>query len=349
MKLHEPDEALKQARIVLDDNKDRADAILLEARALAEAGSGDSQREAGRRAAVERLQAAITTEPRFREAYHTLADIEQARGRRPAAIAALNRALKANPQDGEALARLVQMLAGRQQPTGAPPSAADLALAEQTVAAVIERDKEGSLVLAAAVGYHKAGQLALALPVSERAASLLDNAVAHLNLGDLLLSLGESQGDAGAARPFFERCVAEYDRVLRTQPAHIEAANNKAWVLHTYLKKTPQAYELLQSVMKGVNPATLPGEFYDTLGAIQEAMGRRTDAEASYQSGLVRSPDHPMLNYHIGKLLAVDHSRSVRARVYLAKALEGREQLTPAMVQDAETLVRQLGRPISGN
>ncbi len=50
-------------------------------------------------------------------------------------------------------------------------------------------------MLAAAVGFHKAGQLDLALPLSERAATLLDNPVAHLNLGDLLLSLAESQPD----------------------------------------------------------------------------------------------------------------------------------------------------------
>ena len=89
MKLRDADEALKQARIALDANKDRPDAILLEARALAETGASGSVREAGRRAAVERLEAVIAAEPRFREAYHTLADIELARGRRTAAIAAL--------------------------------------------------------------------------------------------------------------------------------------------------------------------------------------------------------------------------------------------------------------------
>ena len=56
-----------------------------------------------------------------------------------------------------------------------------------------------------------------------------------------------------------------------------------------------------------------------------------------------------MLNYHFGKLLATDRTRTARARVYLAKALEGRNQLEPAMVKDAEVLVEQLGRSISGN
>ena len=101
--------------------------------------------------------------------------------------------------------------------------------------------------------------------------------------------------------------------------------------------------------MKQVNAAALPGEFYDTLGAIQETLGRRSDAEQSYQSGLARSPNHPVLNYHYGKMLATDRTRTVRAKGYLAKALEDRDQLSPAMAHDAEVLVQQLGRSISGN
>ena len=348
MKLHDFDEALKQARIVLDANKNRPDAMLLEARALAETGASGSMREAGRRAAVERLEAAIAAEPKFLEAYHTLAEIEQARGHRSSAIAALQRDLKINPQDGEAVARLIQLLAGR-RPDGGPPSAADLEQARTLTAEISNRDQGGAMVLAAGVGYHKAGQLDLALPLSEKAATMLDNPVAHLNLGDLLMSLGESQPDQNQARPLFERAVAEYDRVLQVQPTQVEAANNKAWVLHTYFKRSQQAFELLQSLMKHVNPAAMPGELYDTLGAIQEALGRRGDAEQSYQSGLTRSPEHPVLNYHFGKLLAVDRSRTARARGYLAKALEGRDQLSPAMIKDAEELLVRLGRPISGN
>ncbi|MGO9811460.1 MAG: tetratricopeptide repeat protein, partial [Isosphaeraceae bacterium] len=348
MKLRDADEALKQARIVLETNKERGDAILLEARALAETGAPGAQREAGRQAAVARLEAAVMAEPRFLEAYHVLAEIEQARGRRPAAIAVWQRDLKANPQDGDAVARLFQLLAAK-QPGGEPASAGDLEHARALAAEISNRDKVGTLVLAAGVGYHKAGQLDLALPLSEKATALLDNSVAHLNLGDLLLSLAESQADPRLARPLFERAVAEYDQVLKVQPTQVEAANNKAWVLHTYLGRSQQAFELLQSLMKQVNAAVLPGELYDTLGAIQETLGRRSDAEQSYQSGLARSPDHPVLNYHFGKLLATDGTRTARARGYLAKALDSRDQLSPAMVQDAEVLVRQLGRSISGN
>jgi len=322
--------------------------MLLEARALGAAGSSDAQKEAARQTAVDRLEAAIAQEPRFRDAYQVLADVEQARGRRPAAIDALQRDLKVNPQDGVAVAKLVQLMAGPGV-NGQPASAGDLEEARKFAAEVSQRDKEGSLVLAAGVGFHKAAQFELALPLSEKAATMLDNPVAHLNLGDLLLSMAESQPDPARARPMFERAVQEYDRVLKLQPAQVEAVNNKAWVLHTYLGRSQQALELAQGLMKRASPSALPGEFYDTLGAIQESLGRRSEAEQSYQSGLSKSPDHPVLNYHYGKMLAADRNRTVRAKSYLAKALAAKEQLSPAMAHDAEGLIKQLSGTISGN
>jgi predicted Zn-dependent protease len=348
IKLGEAEGALKQARIVLETNKERLDAILLEARALAATGSTDAQKEAAREAAVPRLEMAIAAEPRYREAYHALAEIEQARGRRQAAAAALKRDLKANPDDSTAVAKLIQFLAGP-GPGGQPASPGEIEEAQTAAAEIAGRDKDGSLVLAAGVGFHKTGQLERALPLSEQAAAKLDNPVAHLNLGDLLLSMAESQSDQERARRLFERAVAEYDRVLRREPAQIEAVNNKAWVLHSYLDRTQEALELAQGLLKRVSPSTLPGEFYDTLGAIQESLGRKTDAEQSYLTGLAKSPDHPVLNYHFGKLLAADRKRTARARTYLAKALAGRERLSPVMAHDAEGLVKQLSRSISGN
>ena len=128
MKQREFDEALKQARMALEANKNRLDAVLLEARALAELGGVGSLREANRQAAVERLEAAIVAEPNFRDAYHTIAEIQQVRGQRAAAIAVLRRDLKSNPKDGEAVARLIQLLSSKQT-DGSPPKPGDLAQA----------------------------------------------------------------------------------------------------------------------------------------------------------------------------------------------------------------------------
>ena len=120
--------------------------------------------------------------------------------------------------------------------------------------------------------------------------------------------MAESQPDPARARPFL-CAVDEYNRVLKLQPGQMEAVNNKAWVLHIYLGRSQEALETMKEVIKQVDPAVLPGEFYDTLGDIQETVGRRDDAEQSYLKGLKKTPEHPVLNYHFGKLIATDRSR----------------------------------------
>jgi predicted Zn-dependent protease len=63
--LHEPDEALRQARLVLAAEKYRPDAVLLEARALSQAGSKESERQSYQAAAIESLEAAARANPQF--------------------------------------------------------------------------------------------------------------------------------------------------------------------------------------------------------------------------------------------------------------------------------------------
>ncbi len=178
---------------------------------------------------------------------------------------------------------------------------------------------------------------------------MLDSVVAHLNLGDLLLSLAEGQPDRTRARPLFVRAVDEYNKVLKMQPGQIEAVNNKAWVLHKYLERSQEALEVMKEVLKLADHSLLPGEFFDTLGNIQETVGRADDAEQSYLKGLKKTPEHPVLNYHFGKLIATDRSRGARAKLHLAKALAGRDQLSPDMARDAELLIRKLGQPMKAN
>ncbi len=63
-----------------------------------------------------------------------------------------------NPQDNTAVAKLVGLLAGR-GPGGESPSPSDIEEARRVAAEVAGRDPKGSLILAAAVGFHKAGQI----------------------------------------------------------------------------------------------------------------------------------------------------------------------------------------------
>jgi hypothetical protein len=75
LKLGEPDEALRQAKFVIDAEGDEPQAILLEARALAMSGNTGTQKKAQYREAVARLEGALASNPKFEEGYHTLAEI----------------------------------------------------------------------------------------------------------------------------------------------------------------------------------------------------------------------------------------------------------------------------------
>ena len=135
----EPDEALRQANLVLAVEKNRLDAVLLQARALAESGATPTEKSARQKEAIARLEQAIKANPSFDDAYHTLAEIHLKHQDRTAAIAVLKDDLKANPDDGIAAGQLVQLLAER-QPGGRPAAPADLAearrIADEVLAAM---------------------------------------------------------------------------------------------------------------------------------------------------------------------------------------------------------------------
>ena len=339
----EPDEALRQAKFALEIERDRTDALVLYARALASGKRTSTSTVAAREEAIRTLRSALERMPRFMDAYHVIAEIEIAQGKRDAAVATLEAGLKAIPDDAAGLAQLIQTLAEPSAPAQ-PATPAALAKAAALADQYATRDTQGYLMLAAAVGFHKAGQLQVALPWAERAAAKLDAPNVHLNFGDLLLSLAEQTKDADAARKFHLRAVAQYDLVLKTQADSIDAVNNKAWILHTYLGQTQKAYEIANDLARKVDPSTLPGEFFDTLGAIQQSLGQLQAAEDSFTRGLRKAPDNAVLNYHMGKLIAQDASRRNRAGGFLQKALAARDHLSPAMAGDAAALLKSFAR-----
>ena len=114
------------------------------------------------------------------------------------------------------------------------------------------------------------------------------------------------------------------------------------WILHANLGESGKALELAVALTGRVDPSTLPSEFFDTLGAIQEKLGKPRDAEDSYLKGLRKSPDHPALNYHMGKLMAADKARAPKARPYLEKALAGRDRLSPSMAAEVASLMERV-------
>jgi cellulose synthase operon protein C len=341
LKIGMADEAVRQASLVLDADKNRVDAVLLQARALSASGKNSAERSQNQQAAIAKLKAAIAANSHLQDAFHALADIHRERKDRASAIAVLKEDLAANPEDATAVARLVELLA-QTAADGADAKAADLTEAKRIAAGIAGSDSKGSMALAVAIGYNRARQLDLAAPFAEAAAAKLNTPAAHLNYGDLLLAIAENKKDKVAARTLFSKAVEQYDLVLKSTPNSVEAVNNKAWILHTYLDQTQQALDMALALEKRANPAALPAEFYDTLGSIQESAGQPRAAEQSYTTGLRKSEDNPVLNYHFGRMIARDQSRRMKARALLTRAIDSGGKLPAPMAQEALKLVQAI-------
>src|SRR5262249_27456349 len=81
VRLGEPDEAFRQAKLVLEANPGRLDAVLLEARALASPAGTDAQTASRREQAAALASAVIERNPKLATAYHLLAEIRMYQNR----------------------------------------------------------------------------------------------------------------------------------------------------------------------------------------------------------------------------------------------------------------------------
>jgi tetratricopeptide (TPR) repeat protein len=339
------DEAIRQAKYLTDAEPDSPNglaALLVESRALASQPGTPAQLQANRARAIERLAGAIKARPDFADAYYLTADIHMMNNDRPQAIATLRAALKVNPDDANALASAIQLLA-EARAKGQPATIADLEESRATARAFADQDARGGRALAVSNGYSRANLPEEALPWAEKAAARLDSIDARLNLGDLLLTMSESNLDQTRSRQLLDRSLAEYDKILASEPNVVAAVNNKAWILSTYLNKSEAALELAQGLLQRVDPNVLPGEFYDTLGSIQEKLRRPKDAEESYKKGLGKLPEHPVLNFHMGRLMGSDRSRARKAADYLKVAHAAGDRLPAAMASELNSLLQEVG------
>lgn len=118
----------------------------------------------------------------------------------------------------------------------------------------------------------------------------------------------------------YEKAIETYERALTREPKFWPALNNLAFLLSEY-EDTPEnlkkALELAETARK-----LRPGgaEILDTLGWIRLKMGEKASALAMIEEAQQKSPDNPVLNYHLGVVLA-ESDRKVEAIQHLENAL----------------------------
>ncbi len=337
LSMNEADEAVHQAETVLKVSPELPAAVVIKARALASLPGKPEQVSANREKALALLLAVIQKNPNLVEAAHLASDIQMLQGRRAEGIQTLQSTLKANPQDDAGLSLLVQRLA---EPGSTSPES--VASARQLAESYGAKDESGVFSLALAVGFQKANRADLALPWAEKAASKIDQPVVHLTYGDVLLAEGEATTEPATARELLQKAIREYDKVLKLQPQSVEAINNKAWVLHRHFNRNAEALELAEGLTRQRSENDLPPEFLDTLGAIQAAVGHLDDAERTFRKGLARAPEHPILNFHLGRLLSSQAHRADEAKPYLQKARSLKDALPQSMAVEVDDLLARV-------
>lgn len=337
------DEALRQTKVVLDSERNQPTALLLKAQALVQRDGSPEQKAANRDEAAKVIRDAIAVNPNFLEAYHLLAELRLLQGERKMALNALREGIKINGNDDTGLSSLIFHLC-EPRGTSLPTEPQDLDEAKKLADDFAKRDDRGVFALAVAIGYQRAGKIALALPWAEKAAGKIDRPGVHMAYGGILLAQAEATASTADSAALFRKAINQYDAILKAEPTAVEAVNNKAWILHRYLDRDSEALVVADALVRKVPTGSLPAEFYDTLGSIQEAMNQKDKAKDSYEFGLGKSPDHATLNYHMGKLLAGEPKQEAKVATCLEKANAGRAKLSPEMAKNLDGLLKTINR-----
>ena len=147
----------------------------------------------------------------------------------------------------------------------------------------------------------------------------------------LLASAYSSQGQ-------FDLAMTAYDAALRLNPGNVLAANNLAVLLVDY-KGDPQNLQRAFVLSRDFEKEAPHPLFLDTLGWVRFKMGQQEDAIRLMKGAVAKSPDVPMLNYHLG-MAFYQSGRNAEARAHLSKALKSSEPFQGR--QEAEHILAQM-------
>src|SRR5574340_384083 len=145
------------------------------------------------------------------------------------------------------------------------------------------------------------------LSALRRAAEFLpDDADAHYNLGNTLLTLGR-----------LDEAEAGYRRALQLGPAHVDAYYN----LGNTLRNLGRLDEAEASYRRALQLKPDYAEVHGNLGNLMLEQGRLDEAEASYRRALQLKPGYAVAHYNLGNLLH-DLNRLDEAEASYRRTLE---------------------------
>lgn len=296
-----PHQALDHATKALSvDPPQSASLRLIQAQALAQLG-----RHAD---AVLVLEHVLAAEPSLVEPRLLLASLLAAMGQDEAALAAIRigRTAADHPRLGAAE---IELLAGLGQTDEAVARAVDFAAAHPGADAAIEIG--GAL--------YRSGQFDAAEHWAETAidaATVEQQPLAHWLAGNVALAKARESGD----RELFRAAKDHYEAVLATQPQHLAAGNNLAWILSEVFGQHDEAQAIAEGFVQQFGHERLPASLVDTLATIYRRTGQLDQARSLLEAAAAAHPDEPLVKFQLGMLYA-QSERPTAARRALIEAL----------------------------
>lgn len=301
---------VEQANLILQQDPDQMNAHLAKAQALKALGQKTAL-EVSLAESLQLVQKRLEAQPQNPALYLGIAKLHQLAGRPEKAIAQLESALTKNVIQAGLVEELVKLYLAQDEPAKAR-EVADRVLPQVSGAA--------ELVALGRIFYqtklYETARL-LGQEAQKAAKGTEEQRAVEWLLGDVALAEGEQSGE----KPKFLEARDHYQAVLKTQPRHLVAGNNLAWLLLDHLNQPEEALAVGQQVRGDSPVSALHPSFVDTLAKAHRKAGQLEAAQKLLEEALFSHPEQGLLYLELGHVFLESGNRDA-ARSAFSTALE---------------------------
>ena len=300
--LGEDEEAVRAARVALENNPTLWELYLVQAQALNRLHRTDE--------AVRVLHGIIDNQPKFLTAHRLLVSVLAEQGELELANQAVKRGREILPNSFELVVDQVSVLCLQKKVDEAEQ------IAEE--AAGVAPDARRCVMLTRV--FSMGGQFEPARAWGRRAVERAEEPLkttARLMLGAICLGEGLKQSDEQLLADAREQFQAVHD----VMPQNIVAGNNLAWLLATKFDDADQAVEVCETARGETPVADLSTTFVDTMAFAYRKAGKLVEAHQLLHESMSSNRRDPKLHYQLGMVLLDDGKKSA-ARSALERALQ---------------------------
>jgi|GEM_PF-2140774 len=315
--------ALKSAEAIYEQAPSRWDMVLFQAEIYNQMGQPQS--------AIDLLQRFTREHSRLAPGYTALAKTYRDDDRNRDALETLNRGCELLPQNVTLQLARLRQLALMGEVTEATSLANRLGGSNPT----IQQSATIGRVLLDAKMFDEAR-----VWLNRAAEAAIDQQRAAVEI--LLAELEMNQGNATDDREAFRRAATHYQNVLKTNPQHMQASNNYAWILANNLNDPEEAIRILRRATNSKPVAELDPNIIHTLSVAYRKANLVDEARKMLEESLQSKPDNALLLFELGMVFR-EMGDTVPATMMLKRAVE--LGLPAKQSQQAKIILDSAGSP----